>query len=122
MSPRRTFQNCGISSSWLAFSHRPTRVYSASVRATSSAPRNGPRRLSASGFSVLNLNIVKMRPPRPTRSPPYSTGRPLEARIASAISSASGSEPSKKTAANTTSSARSTPSRRRLGESRASPR
>ena len=42
MSPRSTFQSCGISSSCDAFSQRPIRVYSASVRRTSSSPRYGP--------------------------------------------------------------------------------
>ena len=59
MSPRSTFQSCGISSSCDAFSQRPIRVYSASVRRTSSSPRYGPSRVSASRLSVRNLSIVK---------------------------------------------------------------
>ena len=69
MSPRTTFQSCGSSSRWAKRSTRPRRVTSVCVRCVSSWPRYGPSRASASGVSVRNFSIVKMRPARPTRLP-----------------------------------------------------
>ena len=93
MSPRSTFQSCGISSSCDAFSQRPKRVSSASVRRTSSSPRYCPMRSSAPGSQRAELEHREEAAALGRRARRgRSTGARSSRASTAAITSANGSE------------------------------